>query len=222
MEKLTIYSENAPSIRARFNPERYTVNKSVQFAEIGIPGLDGPVVQFVRGQSEKITLELFFDTTEFGMVDNVKDVRERTGKVHKLMRVDGELHAPPRLILEWGDAGKLFSFGTDISPWCVLESVSEELSLFSPSGVPLRAKLNCTFREAWTIEEQLQETGRHSSDRTSLRTLKRGQTLSHLAADEYKDPGAWRLIADANALDNPRRVPPGAQLLIPRATPEAR
>jgi nucleoid-associated protein YgaU len=222
MEKLTIYPEIGEPIEARFNPERYTVNKSVQFAEIGIPGLDAPVVQFIRGQSEKITLELFFDTTEFGMVDDTKDVRELTLKVYELMRVNGDTHAPPRFVIEWGDGGKIFSFGTSISPWVVLESVSEELNLFSPQGVPLRSKLTCTFREAWTIDEQLQETPRHTSDRTKVRTLKRGQTLSHLAGVEYQDPGAWRLIADANALANPRRVPPGTRLLIPRATPEAR
>lgn len=225
LEKLAIGPEPAsklPSIQALFNPERYTVNKSVQIAEIAIPGLDSPVQQFVRGQTEKITMELFFDTTQHGMVDNVKDVREETGKVYKLLKVNSELHAPPRCVLLWGEAGKLFSFGTKVSPWCLLESVSEEFNLFSPSGVPVRAKLNVTFREAWTIEEQLRETPRHSSDRTKVRTVRRGETLSHLAWAEYQDPAAWRLIADANAIDNPRRIAPGTTLVIPRGTQEVR
>src|SRR5262249_44259432 len=154
------WPEKGEPIRARFNPERYSASKSVQFAEVAIPGLDAPVVQFVRGQAEKITLELFFDTTEQGAVGNVQDVRDLTIKVYSLLRVNGDLHAPPRCILEWGEAGKLFSYGTRVSPWCVLESVNEEFSLFSPEGVPLRAKLSVSFREAWTIEEQLQETPR--------------------------------------------------------------
>src|SRR5262249_35576509 len=81
LEKLTIVPERGESITALFNPERYTLNKATQYAEINIPGLDQPVVQFVRGQSKKITLDLFFDTTESGMVDDVKDVRTLTGKV---------------------------------------------------------------------------------------------------------------------------------------------
>ncbi len=218
LEKLTITPENGAPIVARFNPERYTVNKSVQFAEVAIPGLDAPVVQFVRGQAEKINFELFFDTTEFGLEGNVKDVRNLTGKVYQLLKVERETHAPPRLILRWGTAGKLFSFGTKVSPWCVLESISEEFTLFSSNGIPLRAKLNVSFREAWTIEEQLRETPRHSSDRTHVRVLGRGQTLSHLAAQEYGDPGAWRAIADANRIDAPRRVQPGTRLEIPRLT----
>jgi nucleoid-associated protein YgaU len=84
--------------------------------------------------------------------------------------------------------------------------------------VPLRAKLNVTFREAWTVEEQLQETPRHSGDRTKVRTVTRGQTLSHVAWEEYGDPGAWRPIAEENRLDNPRRLAPGMPLRIPRVT----
>jgi nucleoid-associated protein YgaU len=215
LEKLTILPENKAPIRASFNPERYTVSKSVQLAEVAIPGLDAPVVQYVRGQNEKIAMELFFDTTDLGMVDGVTDVRTFTSQVYQLMKVDSNLHAPPRVQLAWGSGGQLTSYGATISPWLVLESVSEEFSLFSPGGVPLRAKLNVSFREAWTIEQQLQVTPRHSSDRTTLHRVVRGETLSHIAAEEFGDPTQWRLIADTNNLDNPRLLTPGQVLVIP-------
>jgi Contractile injection system tube protein len=220
LEKLTIKTEFGEEIKARFNPERYTVTKSAQIAEITIPGLDSPVQQYVRGQTEKITLELFFDTTEHGMLDSVKDVRKDTGKIYQLLRVRSKTHAPPRCKLIWGDGGKLFSYGTNEEPWCLLESVSEEFTLFSPGGVPLRAKLNVTFREAWTIEQQIKERGRHTGDRTRFRMLERGKTLSHLAWQEYGDPALWRPIADApaNRIDNPRTVAPGTELEVPRIT----
>jgi len=215
LEKLTILPENKAPIQALFNPERYTVNKSVQLAEVAIPGLDAPVVQYVRGQNEKLTMELFFDTTDRGMVDSVTDVRTLTARVYQLLKVDSELHAPPRVQLAWGSGGQLTSYGATISPWLVLESINEEFSLFSPGGVPLRAKLNVSFREAWTIEQQLTVTPRHSSDRTSLHRVVRGETLSHIAAEEFNDPTQWRLIADANNLDNPRLLTPGQILVIP-------
>ena len=103
---------------------------------------------------------------------------------------------------------------------CVLESVTEEFQLFSPGGVPLRAKLNVSFREYKTIEEQLQEVPRHSGDRTKVRTLKPRQTLSALAWQEYGDAAGWRRIADANDIDNPRFVDPGTQLTVPKLTAE--
>ncbi|MGO9227916.1 MAG: LysM peptidoglycan-binding domain-containing protein [Bryobacteraceae bacterium] len=216
-EKITITTEAGDTIEALFNPERYTVTKGVQFAEIGIPGLDSPVLQFVRGQNEKIQMELFFDTTDQGMIDPVTDVRTLSGQVYQLLKVDGDTHAPPRVLLSWGDDNQLTSYGSSVAPWLVLESVSEEFSLFAPSGIPLRAKLNCTFREAWTIDQQLQATPRHSSDRTSVRQVQRGQTLAYIAYLEYGDPTQWRLIADANALDNPRVLTPGTTLTIPRS-----
>ncbi len=86
LEKLTILPENSGPIVALFNPERYTVSKSVQLAEVAIPGLDAPVVQYVRGQNEKVSMELFFDTTDLGMVDPVKDVRIMTAQVYQLLK----------------------------------------------------------------------------------------------------------------------------------------
>ena len=86
--KLTITTEDGTQIAALYNPEKYSVTKGVQYAEIGIPGLDEPVLQFIRGQNEKVTLDLFFDTTEQGMVDNVTDVRTLTTDVYNLLKVD--------------------------------------------------------------------------------------------------------------------------------------
>jgi len=216
-EKLIIQNlETGEKLPVLFNPERYTLNRGVQIAEIAIPGLDSPVLQFVRGQNEKITMELFFDTTEFGMIDNVKDVRKETSKIYALTKVNGDTHAPPRCSLIWRD--RLFSFGWKATSKCLVESVNEEFNLFSPTGVPLRAKLNVTFREYLTIEEQLQETPRHSPDRAKVRVLARGKTLSHLAWEEYDDPGEWRPIAEANNLENPRLIAPGTSLAVPPHT----
>jgi nucleoid-associated protein YgaU len=218
LEKLAIVPETGPTIYALFNPEKYTVSKSLQLAEVNIPGLDSPVVQYVRGQTEKISMELFFDTTDYGMADTVKDVRSLTTAVYQLLKVNGDLHAPTRVQLHWGNGGHMTSHGTKIDPWLVLESVSEEFSLFSPAGLPLRAKLTVSFREAWTIEQQLTETPRHSSDRTSVHRVVRGETISQIALAEYSDPEQWRVIADANLVDNPRKLTPGEQLTIPRNT----
>jgi len=215
LAKLTIIREDGKQIKALYNPERYSVTKGVQFAEIGIPGLDSPVLQFVRGQNEKVKLELFFDTTEQGMVENVKDVRDLTSKVYDLLRVETKTHAPPRFRVEWGSSKSLFGQGVHGSPLCVMESVTEEVTLFSPSGVPLRAKLNVTIREAPTVKMDFKESPRESSDRTKRRTVVRGQRITDVAGIEYGDPGDWRPIAEASGLDNPRFLSPGTILRIP-------
>src|SRR5271166_3735488 len=106
LQKLTIIYEDSTGnfpdsnqIQVQFNPEKYSLTKGVQIAEIGIPGLDSPVLQFVRGQNEKVTLELFYDTTESGMVNNPQDVRNKTVQIYDLLKINSATHAPPRCML---------------------------------------------------------------------------------------------------------------------------
>lgn len=213
--KLTIKTEDGKTkILANYNPEKYSVNKAVQYAEIGIPGLDEPVLQFVRGQNEKVTLDLFFDTTAQGMADRVTDVRTLTAPVYKLLIVDGNTHAPPRFTIDWGVGKSLFGQG-DATSLCVLESMNEEFSLFAPTGEPLRAKLTLTIRFAPTVDVQFQENPRQSPDRTKVVVVRGGQRISDIAYQQYGDPTLWRPIADANPLVNPRFLEPGSTILIP-------
>ena len=39
------------SSRVQFNPTEFSLDKAAQIAEIAIPGLDAPLLQFVRGQA---------------------------------------------------------------------------------------------------------------------------------------------------------------------------
>ena len=63
------YIENLDTkkkVSVQFNPAELSLNKTAQLAEIAIPGLDAPVLQFIRGGTETMTLDLFFDTTQDG------------------------------------------------------------------------------------------------------------------------------------------------------------
>ena len=92
LAKLTITPEKGQPIPARYNPEKYSVNKSVQYAEIGIPGLDEPILQFIRGQNEKVTLDLFFDTTQAQAWSiTCQDVRSLTMPVYTLLKANTEI-----------------------------------------------------------------------------------------------------------------------------------
>ena len=47
-----------------YNPEELKLEQGNTFAEVGIPGLDTPPVQYVRGKARALSMELFFDTYE--------------------------------------------------------------------------------------------------------------------------------------------------------------
>jgi len=195
-------------ITVQFNPTEYTLNKGAQIAEIGIPGLDSPILQFIRGQNEKLTLDLFFDTTDGGMGESVKDVTELTKSIYQLVKIQPKTHAPPRILFVWGQG---------LSFQAIVESVQQKFTLFNPNGIPLRATLSVSFREYKTLEQQIEELNPQSSDHTKRRVVKRGETLAKIAGDEYQDPNEWRRIADANSegTANLRRLVPGTVLEIP-------
>lgn len=196
------------TLTAQLNPTELSLTKGAQIAEIAIPGIDTPLLQFVRGQNEKLTLELFFDSTEDGMGEGATDVRERTEPFYQLVKIQPKTHAPPRVRFTWGQG---------VSMTAIVESVSRKFNLFAPDGVPLRATLALTLREYKTLEDQLAELNLQSSDHTRRHVVERGETLSGIAARLYRDPREWRRIADANpaVAADPTRLAPGTTLEIP-------
>jgi Contractile injection system tube protein len=197
-----------PFMPVQFNPTEYTLEKGAQLAEIGVPGIDSPILQFIRGQNERLTLDLFFDTTEpLGMGEVALDVRTLTTPIYELVKLQPRTHAPPRIRFYWGS----------LAFKAVIESVRQQFTLFNPLGVPLRATLSVVFREYKTLEEQLSALNLQSADHTKRRVSRRGDTLTRLAAELYDDPREWRRIADANpaVLGDLRRIEPGTELEIP-------
>src|SRR5262249_17753041 len=93
---------------------------------------------------------------------------------------------------------------------CIVGSGKKKVKLFSPDGVPLRATLTVALREYKSLDEQLAHLNRTSPDRTQSHVTQSGETLSGIAAQFYQRPGDWRFIADANHIEDPRRLPAGA------------
>jgi Contractile injection system tube protein/LysM domain len=214
-----------PQILVNYNPTEYTLNKGAQLAEIAIPGLDSPILQFVRGQTETLSLDLFFDTTEAGMGDSTVSVTTVTDQFYKLVKIDGTTHAPPICFFSWGAdfpgqrAYASMGMGTGSQQRygfkCVVESVRQRFTLFSPQGVPLRATLTVSLREYKTLAEQIAQINAQSSDHSSSHLVQAGETLAQISAAVYNDPTQWRAIATQNNLYDPMNLQPGQMLDIP-------
>jgi len=203
-----------PFIPVQFNPAEYSLNKGAQIAEIAIPGIDSPVLQFVRGQTAVLSMELFFDTTQAGMGEfPALDVRALTEPVFQLVKIQSNTHAPPRVRFFWGSG---------ISFRAIVDSVQQKFTLFNPIGIPLRATLSVSFKEYKVLEDQLKELNLQSADHSKRRLIKRNETLALIAFQEYGDAEQWRLIyedpANEDVLPNPRRLKPGTQIRIPTIT----
>ena len=199
LEKAKIIDKTSgKTIRALFNPNEYTTRKGNTFAEIGIPGLEAPLIQFVRGRASTLSMELFFDSYEEGI-----DVRDKYVKdLLNLLEINPETHGPPICAFEWGS----------LSFTAVLESAYVNYTMFLADGKPVRAKARVTFKEFFTRSK----VKRESADLTKIWTVKEGETLSFIAWKAYGKPDKWRPIARANNLENPMKMKTGVRLVIPK------
>lgn len=205
LEHLTITVERTgTAIKVLYDPEEYTINKDNNFATQGVPGLGSPIVQFVNGNQRTLELELFFDTWDTPELPK-QDVRLQTQQVADLMVIDPELHAPPVLVV--GMASLQFR--------CVLSRANQRFVLFTKGGVPVRARVSCTFIEYLDPELEANAANLQSVDFSKVHVVTRGESLSGIAGDLYDDPRLWRPIAIANGIANPRSIRAGQSLRVP-------
>jgi nucleoid-associated protein YgaU len=184
-----------------FNPAEYSWQKGNQFSSTPLPGLSNPVLSFVAGDADVLTMDLFFDTyTDKGS----SDVTEETDRIALLLEIDPRLHAPPPVLFRWGTT--CFK--------AVLERLTQRFTMFREDGVPVRATLNVTFKEYKTLDDQIPPP-KQSSDWSKRRIVAESDRLCLIAGIEYEDPSVWRVIADANGIDNPRRLQPGQEIVLP-------
>ncbi len=227
LEKLQIQLANdagepiGEPFEVMFNPNNYSISKTVNWGRASSGGksqeqstqtqYDAPMLEFGGGGSRTLTLELFYDVTEHpsAAAGDPIDVREITSQIVNLTRIqrDTKPPRPPVVILSWGEAGKKYDF-----PFTgVVTQLTQRFTLFRRDGKPVRATLNVTFTEFNSPEKNKRET----DPETTTRMVKRGDSLSGIAAAVYGDPAQWRAIAEANDIDDPRRLLVGQRLTIP-------
>jgi hypothetical protein len=215
---------NLNPIEVLFNPSQIGITKVGWTRGVGgtLEAADQPVT---------LSVDLFFDTSLVGVsssdfslfpspipslsllpdITPSKDVRDYTQKIYNLTEKRSDLgNRPPICKLVWGMNTALLQG--------VLLQVTKTYTRFLADGTPVRATLNCSFEE-WEPPETKQKKLNPIDD--PIRIVRRGETLTSIAAQEYNDPSLWRVIAAANKLDNPRNLTPGQQLTVPPLPPNS-
>lgn len=201
LAKATIEIEHTGELlEVMFNPEEYTLNQDNNFASQAIPGLSGPILQFVHGNMRTLDMELFFDTT-----DLASDVRDETQKIVRLLEIDSDLHAPPVLRVAWAT----------LQFRCVLAKAGQQFVKFQEDGTPVRARLTVSFNEFLDADREAQRVNRQTADFTKVHVVAEGETLEGLAGVLYENPQMWRAIALDNRIDDPRADLTGQAIRIP-------
>ncbi|MEO0974022.1 MAG: hypothetical protein AAFX85_13095 [Pseudomonadota bacterium] len=215
-------SPTGDPIEVQFNPTEFTLAKGANYADVNIPGLDAPILQFVRGDAETLDLELFFDGTDSGTGRDADGVVETVDAFYRMVKIEGTLHTPPIVRLTWGNDFPGITHDQSDRPVpafdCVVTSCQRQYTLFNNDGRPLRAVVTLSLREYKTLEEQLESLNLQSADHTRVHVVSEGDTLPLIAWRAYGNAGVWRVIASHNDLDDVRRLTPGQALELPPTT----
>ena len=207
------------TVTVQFNPAslRVTYTNQVETNDQS----NNASTQYVGKGSAKLGLELVFDMSmppgqdsESGAASSqsARDVRELTKEVADFITpVEGE----------GGDEGKYLPPGTRFS-WGsfyfdgIVESMDETLDLWSEDGRPLRATVTLSMSQQGIVigynpdATPPPETGSAAPAGTRpLRPARAGESLQGMAG-RLGVSADWKAIAEANGIENPRNLAPGA------------
>lgn len=213
LEKAFLEIEGGTRVPCLYNPETLTMGRSNSWTSNPMPGKGVSTLRFAGAESGWMRLDLVFDTTAEGT-----PVTRHTGKILALMDIDPDLPGsdrgsnnarPPTVTFHWGD---LHSFKS------VVSDLRLTFTYFSSTGVPLRAQMLLEMRqyeESNAFGPQNPTSGTPHPHR--VHRVQPGETLDRISARYYGDATKWRVLANANGLEDPLAVRAGSVLAIPRA-----
>lgn len=199
-------------IEFQFNPGQLRLQKSTDWNSPIAPGFKiAAIPEFAGAQPQRMSLQIFLDSSMTPSGTTVMDeVEALLGCCEvTLPSIAAKQPCTPWVFFQWG------GFST-VSFVAYVNSVSATYTLFNPSGVPIRATCDLEITQIPLLTAgQNPTSGALTARRTHRVTA--GDTLPSLAWREYGDPTAWRVIAEANDIDDPMRLPVGLDLLLPAA-----
>jgi nucleoid-associated protein YgaU len=205
----TLDIEGGASIKCWFNPTQYSITKTNTWTVRAAAGKGKPKAQFGGAAPKELSLDLMFDAS-----DSTKDVRkEVVEKLFEMMEAKESLASgqskksarPPTVTFTWGE----------VVLKAVVKSLNVQYTLFHPDGKPIRAAVKVNLME-------IPPGGLGGQNPTTrgevlrAHVIRDGDTLQSIAYTAYQDATRWRVIAEANGIDDPLSLERGRALAIPR------
>ncbi len=202
-----------PLIKAfgfEFNPSQLSLSRRTQWQSTPTAAVrDGVLPEFMGPEPRELSVAVFLDRSDdpdsndvMKMVESLFSCCEVTS-----MSLAAKQPSTPWVVFQWG------SFKTARFT-AYVESVEASYTLFGTSGMPIRATCQLRLRE---IPSKTLGQNPTSGALTARRVhrLVAGDSLQSLAWREYGDATVWRAIAETNGIDNPERLAPGTELILP-------
>lgn len=216
-QRAKIEVESGSDIYVMFNPSEYNLDASVNYSNVNVPGIDGPITQYISGAQDTLSIQLMFNTYKPPRFDPVvkavvpvpqvmmEDVSRYTSRIYELTRIKSALRRPPVCTFKWGS---LRFKG-------VVTDVKQKFTMFLDNGKPVRALVDVTFKSVLDLKSTSKASPWGGLDGTTFKILDEVSSLWQVAYDVYQDADKWKNIAKANKISNPLDIVPGMSLKLP-------
>jgi nucleoid-associated protein YgaU len=245
LRMITAPPPNDEPVEVMFNPTEYQITRNMSYAEVAVPGLAMPLLQFVRGEAQQLQLELFLDSSDRkqgggAIAAAAAAVSSLTGggagsaesptagpsavppdafaQLARSPHAEHRLMALRRLaeIDSHLHAPHVIEFAWSGARFRgVITSFTERFTMFDENGRIVRARVQLQLKSWNNPDQMFQETNPQSPDRTKTRVVRAGERLDLIASEEYGDAALWTVIARANEITRPRILTPGTLLIVP-------
>jgi hypothetical protein len=216
-KKAELEVDGGETIAVLFNPTEYTITKTNTWNFKQVQGQSLPPAEFGGGNPRELSLSLLLDAS---LLDPSQSIKGVTDKLFKMMEVadgqpaGGSRSMPPFVTFRWGAVDTFKA---------VCTSLTVAFQLFKPNGTPIRADVKLALTQVEPASSASSTSASRPTNPTTrsdgglgVHIVRDGDSLHSIAHRSYGDPGRWRLIAEANGIDNPLHLRRGTALDLPR------
>lgn len=207
------FNTKAGSYEAMINPDKMTLNRSIEYNTEQAPDSAEPSQKYKHSPASTLSFDLTIDCT--GVVDAKRlDLTDEINSLQDLVyEYQGDIHRPNFVIIRWG-IGETFKG--------VLTSFNITYTLFNPDGIPLRASISLSFTSYLDPKAVAKVEDKNSPDLTHHINVVAGDTLPGLSQRTYNSPDFHVQLAQFNGLNKFRQLKPGSSLVFPPIVPDNR
>ena len=215
--KAELHIDGGPIIKALFNPTELSITKANSWTVDAIKGTSFPKPKFGGGKPREMSVNLLLDES---IPNGGMSVKKMADELLKMMDVPsgtggGNAKAvPPHVTFKWGDVPSFKAACT---------SLTITFQLFKPNGTPIRADVKLALTQVEPASSASSNSASRPTNPTTrsdgglgVHVVRDGDSLQSIAHRSYGDPNRWRMIAEANGIDNPLHLRRGTALDLPR------
>src|ERR1700733_4954286 len=149
--------DDGTSISAQYNPKELQIDKNVPWQPHSKNNANGLQLEFTGAEGRTMSLVLLFDGYESaggsgdtgnGTVADLVHTLQRYASVRDPDSKVDDMRRPHHCMVVWGTVIDGTDNTTDNKFQCVITQISTKYNMFSSLGVPLRATVTLTLKEA--------------------------------------------------------------------------